>query len=57
MKKFIAILSLVLFVMVGCQDSASIVAPDNDSKTELEKGTDNTNDTLSKDEEGGNPRP
>lgn len=57
MKKLIAILSLVLFVMVGCQDSTSIVAPDNSTNTELDKGNDNINDTLSKDGEGGNPRP
>ena len=36
MKKLIAILSIVLFLIVGCQDSSSIVAPDNETNVETQ---------------------
>jgi hypothetical protein len=49
MKKTLAILSLVLFIFVGCQDSATIVSPENGAS--LEKDT--PENVLNKDGEDG----
>ena len=40
MERFLAVLSLVVFLLVGCQDSSSIVAPDNSTTTTLDKKAD-----------------
>ena len=37
MKKLLAVLSISLFVFAGCQESSSIVAPNNDSTLDKEK--------------------
>ena len=39
MKKLLATLFIALFVLAGCQESATIVSPDNDAA--LEKETEN----------------
>ena len=37
MKKLLAVLAISLFVFAGCQESSSIVAPDNDASLDKEK--------------------
>lgn len=54
MKKLIAILSLVAFIMVGCEQASSVVAPDSNTNTELEKN-DKPVDSLQKEDD--EPRP
>ena len=49
MKKFLAVLIISIFVLVGCEQSSSVVAPDN-TKSELEK-TDNNIDSLKKEDD------
>jgi uncharacterized protein YcfL len=55
MRKLIAIFILSLFLFVGCEQASSVVAPDNNTNTELEKN-DKPLDSLQKDEDD-NPRP
>jgi hypothetical protein len=37
MKKLLAVIAMFLFLLAGCQDSSSIVAPENDSSVDKEK--------------------
>ncbi len=37
MKKLLAVLAISLFLLAGCQESSSLVAPDNDSSVDKEK--------------------
>ena len=37
MKKLLSILAISLFLLAGCQENGSIVAPDNDSSVDKEK--------------------
>jgi hypothetical protein len=54
MKKLIAVFILSLFVFVGCEQASSVVAPDNNTNTELEKN-DKPVDSLNKEDD--DPRP
>ena len=57
MKKFFAVLTFCIFLVIGCQESSSIVAPDNNTKTELEKQDTEVKDSLKKDGDPTFPRP
>jgi len=48
MKKFLAVLAISIFILAGCEQSSSVVAPDN-TNTELEKEN-RQSDSLKKDE-------
>jgi predicted small lipoprotein YifL len=37
MKKLLAVLSISLFLLAGCQESSTLVAPDNDTSVDKEK--------------------
>ncbi|MCW8848699.1 MAG: hypothetical protein OQJ81_01870 [Melioribacteraceae bacterium] len=37
MKKLLAVIAMSLFLLAGCQDSSSLVAPENDSSVDKEK--------------------
>ena len=58
MKKLLAFLTISLFVLAGCQESSSIVAPDNDSsldKEKQEKIVKPEDDTIGNHESSTNP--
>ena len=37
MKKILSVLAISLFLLAGCQESSSLVAPENDSSVDKEK--------------------
>ena len=57
MKKLIAIFVFSIFLVIGCQESSSIVAPDSNTKSELEKQDTEVKDSLKKDGDPIFPRP
>jgi len=57
MKKLMSILAFSIFLVIGCQESSSIVAPDSNTKTELEKQDTEVKDSLKKDGDPIFPRP
>ena len=53
MKKLLAALFVSIFFVVACQDSSTIVSPDNDSSTDTEQQFTPTEQDSSGSQEGG----
>lgn len=59
MKKLTAIIVFTIFLVIGCQESSTIVAPNNDSKVEKtnnEQPIDKNVETTSDSQEPSLPR-
>ena len=55
MKKLFAALVISLFFVVACQESSTIVSPDNDTSTDTEQFKPTEQDTSGSQEGGGRP--
>ena len=54
MKKFLAVVAISIFILAGCEQSSSVVAPEN-TNTELEKSNNEPN-SLQKGAKPADPR-
>lgn len=55
MKKFLAMLAISVFILAGCEQSSSVVAPDN-TNSELKKETSKSEVLQKEDSEPADPR-